>query len=195
MISGSPVGQLGDFENTVIPNISAKNLDPPSVAETFLIFGSRTRPNSVEAVGIIRWNRGSCRFVTPVTSRRDLMLVDVNSSNFDACLMTEGIALVDCWAPWCAACREFTPTFEAAAERHPSHTFAKLDTHEQSDLAKKLKVSHIPTIILFRDGLLLLRQPGYLSHEEIDEVIAKAEGLDMKHVRTDMEKRLTGETT
>jgi thioredoxin 1 len=123
------------------------------------------------------------------------MLVDVNSSNFDASVMSEGIALVDCWAPWCAACKDFTPTFEAAAERHPSHTFAKLDTQDQSDLAKKLKVSHIPTIILFRDGLLLLRQPGYLSHDEIDEVIATAEGLDMDHVRADMEKRIAGETT
>jgi thioredoxin 1 len=123
------------------------------------------------------------------------MLVDVTSSNFDASVMAEGIALIDCWAPWCAACKDFTPTFEAAAERHPSHTFAKLDTQDQSELAKKLKVSHIPTIILFRDGLLLLRQPGYLSHDEIDEVIAKAEGLDMDHVRADMEKRIAGETT
>jgi thioredoxin len=123
------------------------------------------------------------------------MLVEVNRSNFDACVMTEGIALIDCWAPWCAACKDFTPTFEAAAERHASHTFAKLNTHEEGDLAKKLKVHHIPTIILFRDGLLLLRQPGYLSQEEIDEVVAKAEGLDMEQVRTDMEKRLTGETT
>jgi thioredoxin 1 len=123
------------------------------------------------------------------------MLVDVNSSNFDASVMAGGIALVDCWAPWCAPCRDFVPTFEAAAQRHPSHTFAKLNTQDQSDLAKKLKVSHIPTIVLFRDGLLLLRQPGYLSHEEIDEVIAKAEGLDMELVRADMENRIAGETT
>jgi thioredoxin 1 len=122
------------------------------------------------------------------------MLIDVDRTNFDASVMAEGIALVDCWASWCAACKDFTPTFEAAAERHPSHTFAKLDTQDQSDLAKKLKVSHIPTIILFRDGLLLLRQPGYLSQDEIDEVIAKAEGLDMDHVRADMEKRIAGET-
>ena len=123
------------------------------------------------------------------------MLVDIDSSNFDALVMSGGIALVDCWAPWCVACRDFTPIFEAASERHPSHTFAKLDTHDQSDLAKKLKVIHIPTVILFRDGLLLLRQPGYLNHDEIDEVIAKAEGLDMDHVRADMEKRIAGDST
>ena len=123
------------------------------------------------------------------------MLIDIDGSNFDALVMSGGIALVDCWAPWCVACRDFTPTFEAASERHPSHTFAKLDTQDQSDLAKKLKVSHIPTVILFRDGLLLLRQPGYLNHDEIDEVIAKAEGLDMDHVRADMEKRIAGDST
>ena len=122
------------------------------------------------------------------------MLVVINESNFDASVVSNGIALVDCWAPWCAACRDFTPTFEAAAERFPEHTFAKLDTQDQSELAKKLKVNHLPTIILFRDGLLLLRQPGHLSPNEIDEVIAKAEGLDMERVRADMEKRLSGGT-
>jgi len=123
------------------------------------------------------------------------MLVDVNSSNFEERLMSEGIAFVDCWAPGCGACGQFTPIFEAAAERHSSHTFAKLNTKDESDLARKLKVTHIPTTILFRDGLLLLRQPGYLSREEIDEAIATAEGLDMARVRADMEKRLPGVAT
>jgi thioredoxin 1 len=122
------------------------------------------------------------------------LLVEVNDSNFEDTVLSEGISIIDCWAPWCAACKDFGPTFEAAAERHSSHTFAKLNTHDESELAKRLKVSHIPTIILFRDGLLLLRQPGYLKHEEIDEVIATAEGLDMEQVRADMETRLTGES-
>jgi thioredoxin-like negative regulator of GroEL len=123
------------------------------------------------------------------------MLIDLVESNFEDSVMSEGIALIDCWAPWCAACKDYTPTFEAAAERHASHTFAKLNTHDQSDLAKKLKISHIPTTILFRDGLLLLRQPGYLNAEEIDQAISTAEGLDMAQVRADMEKRTTGEST
>ena len=123
------------------------------------------------------------------------MLIDLVQTNFETSVMCGGIALVDCWAPWCAACKDYSPTFEAASARHASHTFAKLNTHDQGDLAKKLKVSHIPTTILFRDGLLLLRQPGYLSRDEIDEVIAKAEGLDMDHVRADMEKRIAGENT
>jgi thioredoxin-like negative regulator of GroEL len=122
------------------------------------------------------------------------MLVDLGESNFEACVMSDGIALIDCWAPWCAACKDYTPTFEAASERHASHTFAKLNTQDQADLAKKLKVSHIPTTILFRDGLLLLRQPGYLNRQEIDQAITTAEGLDMAQVRADMEKRTTGES-
>ena len=122
------------------------------------------------------------------------MLVELANSNFESRVMSGGIALIDCWAPWCAACRDFTPTFEAAAERHPLHTFATLNTQDQGELAQKLNVRHIPTTILFRDGLLLLRQPGYLTHDEIDEVISKAEGLDMEHVRTDMEKRIAGES-
>jgi thioredoxin 1 len=123
-----------------------------------------------------------------------VVLVDINNSNFEACVMSEGIALIDCWAPWCVACKDFTPTFEAAAERHPSHTFGKLNTQVESELTKRLKVNHIPTTILFRDGLLLLRQPGYLTRDEIDQAIVTAEGLDMERVRSDMEKRVTGES-
>jgi thioredoxin-like negative regulator of GroEL len=123
------------------------------------------------------------------------MLIDLVESNFEDSVISEGIALIDCWAPWCAACKDYTPTFEAAAERHASHVFAKLNTHDQSDLAKRLKVSHIPTTILFRDGLLLLRQPGYLNADEIDQTISTAEGLDMTQVRADMEMRTTSEST
>ena len=122
------------------------------------------------------------------------MLVDLTRDNFEQTVMGGGIAMIDCWAPWCGACREFTPTFDAGARRHPAHTFAKLNTHEEGDLARELKVSHIPTTILFRDGLLLLRRPGYLSDDEIDEVIGTAEGLDMERVRADVEKRVAAES-
>jgi thioredoxin 1 len=120
------------------------------------------------------------------------MVLDLKNTNFEEAVMGEGIALVDCWAPWCAACKDYSPTFEAAAKRHPTHTFAKLNTKDQIDLAKDLKVNHIPTTILFRDGLLLLRQPGYLKHDELDQAISTAEGLDMARVRADMEERITG---
>jgi thioredoxin 1 len=117
------------------------------------------------------------------------MLVNLEQTNFDDLVRSQGIALIDCWAPWCGACKDFTPVFEAASQRHPDHVFAKLNTHVNDELTKHLKVSHIPTIILFRDGLLLLRQPGHLTAAEIDEVISKAESIDMDQVRSDMEAR------
>jgi thioredoxin 1 len=117
------------------------------------------------------------------------MLTTLDGDNFSEITQGGGIALIDCWAPWCAACKDFTPIFEAAAERHSKHVFAKFNTHENDELTKHLKVTHIPTIILFRDGLLLLRQPGHLSASEIDEVIEKAESIDMDQVRSDMEAR------
>jgi thioredoxin 1 len=108
---------------------------------------------------------------------------------FEERILTEGIVLIDCWAPWCSACKDFTPVFETAAERYPEHLFATLNTHDSEELTKRLKITHIPTIILFRDGMLLLRQPGHLSADEIDEIVRKAEGLDMERVRRDMERR------
>lgn len=115
-------------------------------------------------------------------------LTTLSSSNFDEIVLREGIVLVDCWAIWCKGCHEFAPVFEASAEKHLTHTFAKVDTKIDEDLTKKLGVSHIPTLILFRDGILLLRQPGYVPAEGLDEIIGKAEALDMDHVRAEMEK-------
>jgi thioredoxin 1 len=114
--------------------------------------------------------------------------IALEASNFDRQVLTDGIVLVDCWAPWCQGCSQFDPVFEAAADRHPSHTFAKLNTQSEDQLTKKLKINHIPTLILFRDGILLLRQPGYVPEEGLNEIIEKAEALDMDHVRVEMEK-------
>ena len=115
--------------------------------------------------------------------------------NFDQQVFTDGIVLVDCWAEWCHGCSEFEPVFEAAADRHPTHTFAKVNTQAERELAEKLGVKHIPTLILFRDGILLLRQPGYVPAEALDEMIEKAECLDMDHVRTEMEKEEAAQET
>jgi thioredoxin 1 len=114
--------------------------------------------------------------------------IPLDQTNFDQQVLTEGIALVDCWAPWCQGCGQFEPVFESASERHPTHTFAKLNTQNEFELTQKLGIKHIPTLILFRDGILLLRQPGYVPAEGLDEIIEKAEGLDMDHVRAEMEK-------
>lgn len=106
--------------------------------------------------------------------------------NFDEIVDSEGICLIDCWASWCKGCKEFTPVFEAASERHATAVFATLDTGSEAELTSKLGVKHIPTLILFRDGILLLRQPGHVLAEGLDEIVEKAQALDMDHVRSEM---------
>jgi thioredoxin 1 len=114
--------------------------------------------------------------------------IELSTTNFDEIVLRDGIVMVDCGAPWCAACRDFAPVLEAAATRFERHVFATLDTQAEPGLTEKLRVSHIPTLILFRDGILLLRQPGYVPAEGLDEILAKTESLDMDQVRAEMEK-------
>ena len=112
---------------------------------------------------------------------------ELDTDNFDELVIEGGIVLVDCWAPWCRPCKEFAPVFESAAERHPSHAFVKVDTQSHPELTAKLGVKHVPTLVLFRDGILLYRQPGYAPGEALDEIVEKAEGLDMEAVRATLD--------
>lgn len=109
--------------------------------------------------------------------------VDLNSENFVSTAEKNGILLVDCWASWCDACKPFAPVFERVAAKHSQHTFGKIDTQLEKDLVSKLGIDHIPTLLLYRDGILVFRQPGYFSEEELDDVVRQAESLDMNEVR------------
>ena len=112
--------------------------------------------------------------------------VSLSESNFSETVQKEGIALVDCWASWCKACKEFQPVFEATAKRHPTHRFAKLNTQEEKKLVESLGINHIPTLMLFRDGLLLFKQPGYFDENGLNDIIAQGESLDMEEVKAAM---------
>jgi len=109
---------------------------------------------------------------------------DVSLSNFESVIGKPGIVMIDAWAAWCGPCRAFGPVFEAASQRHPEVVWAKLDTEQQGELAGAFNIRSIPTLLVFRDGVLLLQQAGMLPGKALDELVSKAAALDMDEVRS-----------
>ena len=112
---------------------------------------------------------------------RDLTLAD-----FEQTVSGEGIVLVDFWASWCGPCRQFAPVFEAASEQHSDIVFGKVDTEAEQQLAGMAGITSIPTLMLFRDGILLFNQPGAMPPQALDGVIQQARELDMDAVRQEV---------
>ncbi len=109
--------------------------------------------------------------------------VTLNTSNFDATVTGNDIVLVDFWASWCGPCRMFGPVFEAASEQHSDIVFGKVDTEDQQELAAHFGIMSIPTLMVFRDQVLLYSQPGALPEASLEDLIGKVRALDMDQVR------------
>src|ERR1700742_2796166 len=115
--------------------------------------------------------------------------VALTEDNFEQTVTGEGITLVDWWASWCGPCMKFGPVFETASEKHEDITFGKIDTEDQQGLAAAAQITSIPTLMAFRDGVLVFSQAGALPAASPDKLIQGVPDLDMEKVRSEIAKQ------
>ena len=110
----------------------------------------------------------------------------LTAENFEKTILGEDIVLVDFWAEWCGPCRQFAPVYEAASDQHDDIVFGKVDTEAEQALAQAANITSIPTLMAFRDGILVFAQPGALPASALAQVIDGVRGLDMDAVRAEI---------
>ncbi len=118
--------------------------------------------------------------------------VALTQDNFDQVVNGNDMVLIDFWAPWCGPCRGFAPVFEAASEKHGDIVFAKVNTEEQQELAVAFNIRSIPTLMLFREKVILFSQAGALPSSALEQVITQGKALDMATVRKEIAEREAG---
>ncbi len=109
--------------------------------------------------------------------------VEITKDNFQSTITQDGITVLDFWAEWCGPCKRFSPIFESVSEQFDDVTFGKIDTEDQQELAGALQIQSIPTLMVFRDGILLARQAGLLPEAALSDLVREAQALDMDEVR------------
>lgn len=115
--------------------------------------------------------------------------VELNELNFEDIIIKNDIVIVDFWAPWCGPCQSFAPVYEQAAVKFPDVVFAKVNTEEQQALAAHFQIRSIPTLMVFREQIILYARPGALPPTALEQVVTKTKELDMAQVRRDIESQ------
>ncbi|MBF0098184.1 MAG: thioredoxin [Magnetococcales bacterium] len=114
------------------------------------------------------------------------MSMALTAENFGSTVEQNDMVLVDFWAPWCAPCRSFAPTFDKVAEKYPHVVFGKVNTDEEQELAGAFQIRSIPTLMIFRQKIIIFSQPGVLPESSLVEVVEKALALDMEQVKREI---------
>jgi len=112
-----------------------------------------------------------------------MAVVELTKDNFEQVVTDNGFVIVDFWAPWCGPCRSFAPTYEKVSEDHDDIVFAKVNTEEEQEIAGHFQIRSIPTLMIFRDKVIIYSEAGALPESAFRELVAKAGELDMEEVR------------
>ncbi len=112
--------------------------------------------------------------------------IELTKDNFDETVNDNSMVIVDFWAPWCGPCKGFAPVYEAASEKHPDVVFAKVNTDEQQELAGSFGIRSIPTLVVFREKVILFQQAGALPGAALEQVITQAKAIDMAKVHQEV---------
>lgn len=116
-----------------------------------------------------------------------MAVLELNEQNFEETILNNDFVVIDFWAPWCGPCRGFAPVYESASERHEGMVFAKVNTEEQQGLAAHFQIRSIPTLMIFREKVIIYAQPGAMPANAFDDLIARAKEVDMTQVHAEIE--------
>ena len=117
--------------------------------------------------------------------------IAITKENFEEVINSNAMVIIDFWAPWCGPCKSFGPVFEEVSDKYPDVVFAKVNTEEQQELAGVFQVRSIPTLMIFREQIIIFAQPGAVPGSALEQVIGKAQELDMEQVRKDIAEQET----
>ena len=118
-----------------------------------------------------------------------MAVVELTKENFEQVVTSNPTVVVDYWAPWCGPCRGFAPVFEKVSQQHPDVVFAKVNTDEEQEIAAHFQIRSIPTLMVFREQIIVFSQPGALPQGAFEQVVPKAKALDMEQVRKQIDQQ------